>query len=68
MRYYKKIDGKLSPDDVESIVQRTIATQALEGSHMTEEEIDKLRAYVSGQITDDEYTEWAIGYAKRCAS
>ena len=32
MRYYKKIDGKLSPDDVESIVQRTIAEQALESN------------------------------------
>lgn len=67
MRYYKKIDGKLSPDDVESIVQRTIAEQALEGSHMTEEEINKLRAYASSQITDGEYMAWAVAYAKRCA-
>lgn len=63
MKRYEKENGVLNPDDVESIVRETVAEQALEGLHMTEEEIGKLRDYVSGRISSAEYMEWAVSHA-----
>lgn len=58
MKLYEKIDGRLSPDDVESLVQEAVADQLLEGIKMTPEEIDKLRDYAHGRITKAEYDAW----------
>ena len=58
MRYYKRINGKLSPEDVDDIVRRTVADHRLEGMNTSLEEIDMLRKFVAGEISDDEYTAW----------
>ena len=58
MRYYKRINGKLSPEDVDDIVRRAIGNNRLEGMDTSLEEIDMLRKFVAGEISDDEYTAW----------
>lgn len=60
MRYYERINGKLSPEDVDDIVRRTVADHRLEGMNTSLEEIDMLRKFVAGEISDDEYMEWAL--------
>lgn len=58
MRKYDLVDGKLSPEDIERVIAETVAEQRLEGLRVTDEEIEKLRAYLSGRITRDEYMDW----------
>lgn len=58
MRYYERINGKLSPEDVDDIVRRAIGNNRLEGMDTSLEEIDMLRKFVAGEISDDEYTAW----------
>lgn len=58
MRIYKKVDGKLSPEDIEEEVSAIVANNKLESIVLTEEEIDMLRKYISGDITSDEYETW----------
>lgn len=60
MRIYEKVNGKLKPEDADRVVEETVTEQRLEGIHMTDEEIGKLRDYVHGRITKDEYTAWAL--------
>ncbi len=60
MRYYERINGKLSPEDVDDIVRRTVADHRLEGMNTSLEEIDMLRKFTAGDISDDEYMEWAL--------
>lgn len=60
MRCFKKANGKLSPEDVERVVQETVAEQQLEGIHMTDIEIEKLRAYLRGDITKEQYKAWVL--------
>lgn len=42
------------------MVQETVAEQQLEGIHMTDIEIEKLRAYLRGDITKEQYKAWAL--------
>ena len=58
MRYYKRINGKLSPEDVDDIVRRAIGNNRLEGMDTSPEEAEMLRKFVAGEISDDEYTAW----------
>lgn len=58
MRKYDLVDGKLSPEDIERVIAETVAEQRLEGLTVTDEEIGKLRSYLSGGITRDEYMAW----------
>lgn len=60
MRYYKRINGKLSPEDVDDIVRRAIGNNRLEGMDTSPEEAEMLRKFVAGEISDDEYMEWAL--------
>lgn len=59
MRAIKRVNGKLSPEDVEYCVQAAIAENRLEGLESTEEEVQMLRKCLSGEITEDEYLAWA---------
>lgn len=58
MRKYDMTDGKLSPEDIERVIAETVAEQRLEGLTVTDEEIGKLRSYLSGEITRGEYMAW----------
>lgn len=58
MRYYDTSGGKLSPEDAEHLVQAVVADQRLEGLHMADAEIDKLRDFANGRITKQEYDAW----------
>lgn len=58
MRYYDTSGGKLSPEDAEHLVQAAVADQRLEGLHMADAEIDKLRDLANGRITKQEYDTW----------
>lgn len=58
MRYYERINGKLSPEDVDDIVRRAIGNNRLEGMDTSPEEAEMLRKFVAGEISDDEYTAW----------
>lgn len=58
MRKYVTQNGKLSPEDIERVIAETVAEQRLEGLRVTDKEIEKLRAYLSGGITRDEYMAW----------
>lgn len=60
MRFYRRIDGKLSPDDVDDIVRGAVASNRLEGMPTSLEEAEMLRRYISGEISDDEYTAWIL--------
>lgn len=64
MRNYAKVDGKLTPEDVEHIVQEIVASSRLEGYYMSDEEIEMLRKYTNGEISDSEYTAWACKRAE----
>lgn len=59
MRNYAKVDGKLTLEDTEHIVQEVIASSRLEGYYMSDEEINMLRKYANDEISDIEYTAWA---------
>lgn len=58
MKAIKRVNGRLSPEDVEYCVQAAIAENRLEGLESTEEEIQMLRKCLSGEITEDEYMAW----------
>lgn len=58
MRHYDTSGDKLSPEDAEHLVQAAVADQRLEGIHMTDDEIDKLRDLANGRITKQEYDAW----------
>ena len=58
MRKYALVDGKLSPEDIERVIAETVAEQRLEGLTVTDEEVGKLRAHLSGEITLDDYMAW----------
>lgn len=60
MRLYQRVNGKLSPDDVDDIVRRTVASNRLEGMPTSPEEAGMLRRYISGEISDGEYTAWIL--------
>lgn len=63
MRKFEKVNGRLRPEDADRIVEETIAEQRLEGIHLTDEEIGKLRDYVHGRITGGEYDAWVLEHA-----
>lgn len=54
------MDGKLSPEDAERVVQETVAEQRLDGCYMASEEIEKLREYARGDITKEQYEAWVV--------
>lgn len=58
MRHFEKTNGRLSPADIERVIEETVAEQRLEGLTVTDDEIRKLRAYLSGEITKDDYMVW----------
>lgn len=60
MRWYHRVNGRLSPEDVDDIVRGAIAMNRLEGMHTSVEEAEVLRRFVAGEISDDEYTDWVL--------
>lgn len=63
MRLYQRVNGKLSPDDVEDIVRRTVASARLEGMVTPPDEIEMLRRFAADEISGDDYIAWALGCA-----
>ena len=60
MRNYECVNGRLTPEDVEHIVQSAVASNRLEGLENTPEEIDMLRKYVQGDISRESYKAWIL--------
>lgn len=60
MRWYHKVNGKFSSEDVDDIVCGAIAMNRLEGMHTSLEEAEVLRRFVAGEISDDEYRDWVL--------
>lgn len=58
MRHFEKTNGQLSSADIERVIEETVAEQRLEGLTVTDDEICKLWAYLSGEITKDDYMAW----------
>lgn len=63
MRLYRRIDGRLSPEDVEDIVQATVASARLSGMYTPPDEVEMLRRLVADEISHDEYMAWALAKA-----
>lgn len=62
MRFYTRVGGKLSPEDVEDIVRATVASNRLEGMRMSAEEVEMLRRFLAEEISEAEYDAWALKY------
>lgn len=60
MRWYHKVNGRLSPEDVDDIVRASIASNRLECMPTSAEEAEMLRRFVSGEISGDEYDVWVL--------
>lgn len=58
MKYYHKVNGHLSDDDVEELVQSAVASNRLEGLYTPPYELEMLRKYARGDITYDECMAW----------
>lgn len=65
MRIFKKgPDGKYSDEDIERMIEETVAEQRLEGIILGEAEVARLRDYAFGRITWDEYFGQCLAAAK----
>lgn len=60
MRWYRRVNGRLSPEDVDDIVRASIASNRLEGMPTSAEEAEMLRRFVLGEISGDEYDAWVL--------
>lgn len=60
MRWYHRVNGRLSPEDVDDIVRASIASNRLEGMPTSVEEAEMLRRFLCGEISGDEYDEWVL--------
>lgn len=58
MKRYVKVNGRLTDEDIEDCIQAVIATNRLEGLVSPPEEIDMVRRYMRGDITESEYMAW----------
>lgn len=62
MRFYRRINGRLSSEDVDDIVRATVASNRLEGMRMSVEEVEMLRRFLAEEISEAEYDAWALKY------
>lgn len=60
MRFYHRINGKLSSEDVEDIVQAAVASVRLSGMDTPPEDVEMLRRFLAGEISEAEYDAWAL--------
>lgn len=60
MRFYTRVNGKLSSEDVEDIVQSTVAWARLSGMYTPPEDVEMLRRLAAEEISHDEYMAWAL--------
>lgn len=65
MRIFKKgSDGRYSGTDIERMIEEAAADQRLEGIVVTDAEIEKVRDYLHGRISKDDYMAWALKLAQ----
>lgn len=50
MRWYCRVNGRLSPEDVDDIVRASIASNRLEGIPTSVEEAEMLWRFVAGKM------------------
>lgn len=50
MRWYRKVDGRLLPEDVDDIVLASVASNRLEGMPTSVEEAEMLWRFVAGKM------------------
>lgn len=60
MRFYRRIDGKFSSEDVDDIVQNVVASARLEGMPVPKDEVEMLRRLAADEISYDEYMRWLL--------
>lgn len=60
MRFYHRVDGKLSSEDVEDIVQAAVASARLSGMYTPPEDVEMLRRLAAEEISHDEYMAWVL--------
>lgn len=63
MRFYCRIDGKLSSEDVNDIVRNVVASARLEGMAVPQDEVEMLRRLAADEIAYDEYMRWLLARA-----
>lgn len=63
MRLYHRINGRLSSEDVEDIVQAAVASARLSGMYTPPEDVEMLRRLAAEEIFHDEYMAWALAKA-----
>lgn len=63
MRFYRRIDGRLLPEDVEDIVRNVVASARLSGMYTPPEDVEMLRRLAAEEISHDEYMAWALAKA-----
>lgn len=60
MRFYHTVNGRLSPEDVHDIVRATVASNRLSGMDTPPDEVEMLRRFLAGEISEAEYDAWAL--------
>lgn len=60
MRFYRRINGRLLPEDVQDIVRATVASNRLSGMDTPPEDVEMLRRLLAGEISEAEYDAWAL--------